>query len=78
MNKFQCLSVGKIHKAVNLVLVPDSPKTQSCISVSLKALFGDFPAQLNLLARPLVIVAESIRLITLSMLVPPINARRVI
>ena len=48
---------------------------QSCMSVSLKALFGDFPAQLNLQARPLVIVADSIRLIMLSVLVPPTNDR---
>lgn len=51
---------------------------QTCTSVSLKALFGPFPAQLKVLARLFVMVEDNIRLVIMSELVPPTNARRVI
>ncbi|KAJ8340846.1 hypothetical protein SKAU_G00331370 [Synaphobranchus kaupii] len=49
---------------------------QSCISVSLKALFSPFPTQLKMQARLFVMAADSIRRIIFSELVPPTNARR--
>ena len=55
-----------------------SPNMQSCINVSLKALFGPFPAQLKIHATLIAMVADSIRRIIFSALVPPTNAKRVI
>ena len=51
---------------------------QSCINVSLKALFGPFPAQLKMQATRFAMVADSIRRIIFSALVPPTNAKQVI
>ena len=70
-----------IHQSTN------SPNTQSCISVSLKSLFGDLPVQLNLKARAFVTTlnlkarafvttAASIRLIIFPLLVPPPSDKR--